>query len=293
MQKSPSEIARRILKHCRVEGYQPSPLPGVHFVRYTATDKRTKRHWRACLAFVIQGCKEIVFGRDLHRCVEGYYTVAPIQLPVMSRIAAATPEMPFIAVLIDLDPRVLADVAAQITERATAPAVQAPTRALFSGTSDEKMFEALKRLVKLLDTPEEGKVLGPLIIRELFYYVLKGPEGAAIHQFVTSGSKVQRILKAMQVLTSDLDQPIDIEALARTAHMSRSAFFKHFNDVTAMSPIQYQKRLRLLEAKRLMTHDGASAEQAAFAVGYNSASQFSREYSRMFGQPPARDTKRR
>ena len=133
-------------------------------------------------------------------------------------------------------------------------------------------------------------MLGPLVIKEILYHLLKGADGPAIRQFLRSGSKMHKISQAIYSLRSDLSEDADVTSLAKAAHMSRSAFFKHFKEATAMSPIQYQKRLRLLEARRLMIDDGEKAEGSAFKVGYNSASQFSREYSRMFGNSPLRDT---
>jgi transcriptional regulator GlxA family with amidase domain len=145
------------------------------------------------------------------------------------------------------------------------------------------------RLVGLFRTPKDAAVLGALVIKEILYLLMQGPEGAAIRQFVHSGSKMHQISHAIHALESELEKEVDVPALAQTANMSRSAFFKHFKEVTAMSPIQYQKRLRLHEARRLMLETGGSAESSCFKVGYKSASQFSREYSRMFGIPPARD----
>ena len=135
-------------------------------------------------------------------------------------------------------------------------------------------------------------VLGPLVIREILYHLLKGPDGPAIRQFVSSGRKMHRMTQVIYGLNSRFQNDVDVEALAKAANMSRSAFFKDFKEVTSMSPIQYQKRLRLLEARRLMTEEEETAEGAAFKVGYRSPSQFSREYSRMFGNPPVRDSAR-
>jgi transcriptional regulator GlxA family with amidase domain len=151
------------------------------------------------------------------------------------------------------------------------------------------MLEAAIRLGNVFQSAEDAPVLGPLIIKEIVYHLLKGADGPAIRQFVRSGSKMHKISQAIYTLRSELDNDVDVAALAKAANMSRSAFFKHFKAAAAMSPIQYQKRLRLLEARRLMTDDGESAESSAFKVGYHSASQFSREYSRMFGNSPLRD----
>ncbi len=151
------------------------------------------------------------------------------------------------------------------------------------------MLEAALRLGRLFQVPEDAAVLGSLLIKEILYHLLKGADGPAIRQFVRSGTNMHKISQAIYSLRSELDDDVDVAALAKAANMSRSAFFKHFKQVTSMSPIQYQKRLRLLEARRLMIDEDETAEGSAFKVGYNSASQFSREYSRMFGSSPLRD----
>jgi len=283
-----SELAATIARFVRTDGFHPSPVPGVHCVRYSNTDRRAKRQWRACLAIVAQGCKEVLLGRDTYRCAEGRYTATPIPLPVISRIAIAAPDRPFLAILIDLDPLTVAEVAAQIGPP-TAEEAGSTSRALFSGAADKGMLEAAARLGRVLQAPDRARVLGPLIVRELFYHLLTGPEGAAIREFVSAGSAMHRIANAAFMIRTNLHSSFDVGALAKASGMSRSAFFQHFRDVTAMSPIQYQKRLRLLEARRLMIEDDETAERSSFRVGYQSASQFSREYVRMFGVSPRRD----
>jgi AraC-like DNA-binding protein len=269
-------------------------VPGVHCVRFSKTDRRTKRQWRACLAIVAQGRKELLLGRDTTQCVEGRYTATPIPLPVISRIAVAAPDRPFLALIIDWDPLVVSEVAVQIGKPIDEEAGRTgrASRALFSGAADEDMLDAVVRLARVFHTPERARVLGPLIVRELFYHLLRGPEGAAIRQFVSAGSAMHRIANAVFTMRTNLDSPADVGALAKASGMSRSAFFKHFRDVTAMSPIQYQKRWRLLEARRLMVDNDETAERSSFSVGYRSASQFSREYVRMFGVSPRRDKER-
>ncbi|MGH9971939.1 MAG: AraC family transcriptional regulator [Pyrinomonadaceae bacterium] len=279
------DLAKIIDSFSPAEGLNQSPVTSVHCVKYSKTDRRTKRRWRACLAIVAQGSKEVMLGRQVYRLDDAHYTATPIQLPVISRVASATPEQPFLALLIDIDPLTLSEIAAQLGKDSL-NGTGSPVRALFSGKASTEMLEAVIRLARLFRTPEDAQVLGPLVVKEILYYLLKGPEGLAIRQFVRSGSKMHSISETIYKLNSELSEEIDVAALAQAAHMSRSAFFKHFKEVTAMSPIHYQKRLRLLEAKRLMVDEGETAEGSAFRVGYKSASQFSREYSRMFGHPP-------
>ena len=285
-----NDLARAIAVVAPEDGFHKTPVAGVHCVRYSKTSRPTRDHWRACVAIVAQGVKEVELGRQVYRCAEGHYTATPISLPVISRVASATAGKPFLAMLIDLDSVVLSEAAVQ-TERAVLTDTGAAVRALFRGKAGESMLEAAIRLGNLFQTPDDAPVLGPLVVREILYHLLKGAEGSAIRQFVRSGTTIHRIAQAVHALRSELSDDIDVPALAKAANMSRSAFFKHFKQVTAMSPIQYQKRLRLHEARRLLIDEGETAERSAFRVGYKSASQFSREYSRMFGNSPLRDVR--
>lgn len=180
------------------------------------------------------------------------------------------------------DSTVLNEIAAQIdTDFSTE--TEMSMRAMFFGKADEPMLEAAIRLGKLFQTPEDAPVLGPLVIREIFYYLLKGSNGPALRQFVRSGSKMHKMSQAIYTLRTKLSEEADVSYLAKAANMSLSSFFKVFKEATAMSPIQYQKRLRLMDARRLMIVESETAESSAFKVGYNSATQFRREYSGMFG----------
>jgi AraC-like DNA-binding protein len=282
-----SELAKLLHRFAATDGLHPAFTPGVHGVRYSRTDRPTKRQWRACLAIVAQGCKEIRFGLDTFAANAGQFTAAPIHLAVTSRIAAATPASPFLAILIDLDPRVLNEVAAQL-DGAPTPRSDSAVRGLFRGTASAEMLEAAVRLATLLPNREKARVLGPLAVKELFYHLLKGPQGTDIREFARSGTVTHRIARAVFDIRSNLGEDVDVAALAKAVRMSRSAFFKHFKAATSLSPIQYQKRLRLLEAQRLMLELDETAERSAFSVGYGSASQFSREDSRTFGESPLR-----
>ena len=283
-----SGLAKIINFYSPRNGPQASPVPGVYCIKFCQTGRRSKDRWPAALWILAQGCKEIVLGRKIYRIDDAHYVATPIDLPVISRVASATPEKPFLAIGIQLDPPTLSEVSAQLAREITdKPEPSQP--ALFIGKASDEMLEAAIRLGRLFETPEDAPVLGRLVIKEMIYYLLKGKDGPAIRHFLRSGSKLHRIFQSLHGLRSELSDDVDVPALAKAANMSRSAFFEHFKDITAMSPIQYQKRLRLLEARRLMVDEGETAEGSAFKVGYKSASQFSREYSRMFGNPPLRD----
>jgi AraC-like DNA-binding protein len=277
----------KIIESCSPgEGLHETPVPGVFCLKFSQTDRRSKRHWRACLGILAQGCKEMVLGPEIYRFDDGCYTATPISLPVVSRIVGASPRKPFLALLIDLDPLTLSEISSQL-EIPKEP--EDALRAVFTGKAGEPMLSAAVRLGNLLQTPADAPVLGPLVVKEIIYHLLTGENGSAIQQFARAGSKMHKISQAIHRIRSELEKEVDVAALAKAASMSRSAFFKHFKEMTTMSPIQYQKRLRLLEARRLMIDEGETAEGSAFKAGYRSASQFSREYSRMFGASPFRD----
>jgi AraC-like DNA-binding protein len=285
MKELQAELVKLLDLFVANERFRESPVPGVRCMKVSQTERRTKRHWHSCLGIVAQGCKEILLGCETYRCADAHFTATPIDLPVISRIAAASAEKPFLCLLIDLDPLALSEIAAQFERDFSKEKNECP-QAMFVGKANEQMLAAAVRLVKLFDSPEDAPILGPLLMKEIFYHLLKSPSGSALHQFVRSGSKMQKVSQSIHELRSELSHELDVGVLAKAANMSRSAFFKHFKEVTAVSPIQYQKRLRLLEARRLMTEGGETAERSAFSVGYKSASQFSREYSRLFGTSP-------
>lgn len=280
-----SDLARLVDRNAPEDGIRESPLAGTQCMKFSHPTQRAKSCWGSSLCIVAQGCKEIVLGRAVYRSEDAHYIATPIDLPVTSRVASASPEKPFLCLKLALDPMLLSEVHAQI-ERDSPGEPESLARGVFVGRASDRMLEAAIRLGELFQTPEDIPVLGPLIIKEIFYHLLKGADGPAIRQLVRSGSKLHRISQAIYALKTDLSDALDVNTLAEAAGMSRSAFFKHFKEVTSLSPIQYQKRLRLLEARRLMIEEGETAEGSAFQVGYKSASQFSREYSRMFGIPP-------
>jgi AraC-like DNA-binding protein len=270
------------------DGIHEVPVLNTYCIKFSQPDTHSKRHWRTSLGIVAQGGKEVALGRDLYSFDAAHYIAATIDLPVSSRVFSASPENPFLCLRMDFDSIVLHEVAAQM-EVDFPKETNNSLRAMFVGKASDKMLDAAIRLGQLFDSPEDAPVLGSLVVKEIVYYLLKGDDGPAIRQFVRSGSKMHKISQAVYRIRTELTDDLDVETLAKSANMSRSAFFKHFNEATAMSPIQYQKRFRLLEAKRLMIEEDETAESAAFKVGYKSASQFSREYSRMFGNAPFRD----
>ena len=283
-----SALAKIINRFSPEDGEIQSPVPGVHCLKFSQPGYPTKLNWYAGLGIVAQGAKEIILARDVYRYSEGQYIATPIDLPVVSRVVSASREKPFLCLLIAFDPLTLSEAAAQI-ESDFPKEKPAPHRTVFIGKAHDQMMEAALRLGKLFDAAGDAPVLAPLVIKEMLYYLLNGNDGAAIRQFVRAGSRMHKISQAVYRLRSELSDDIDVAALANDANMSRAAFFRHFKTMTTMSPIQYQKRLRLLKARKIMINENETAESSAFRVGYKSASQFNREYSRMFGKSPWQD----
>ncbi len=290
------ELADIIQDFAPEDGSHTLPLAGTRSIKISHPGNPTKQHWHASLIIIAQGCKGIMLGHEAYRCEALNYIATPIDLPVTSCVYTAAPDLPCLCLQIEIDPLVLSEVTTLLEQvnppQTRPPAMQAPLRAVFLGKASEPMLEAAIRLGTLCRRPEDASVLGPLVVKEILYHLLKSAEGPSLRQFVRAESTVHKIAQAVYRLKADLATEIDVAGLAQAAAMSRSAFFKHFKDVTALSPIQYQKRLRLLEARRLMTGEGETAEGAAFRVGYSSPSQFSREYSRMFGSAPRRDVEK-
>ena len=271
-----------------LEGRNETVIPGVRCIKFSKPNSPSKAHWPSSLSIIAQGQKQLALADNVYQYKEAHYIATPIDLPVTSQIKLAKPDAPFLAMLVEMDPVLLAEVAGKVTVDRDEK-VEMLSYGIFTGKAEEKMLESAVRLLKLIKSPEDIPALAPLVIKEIIYHLLKGPNGRAIHAFTQSASRLGKISQSIQSLRSDLTLEVDVTDLAKQAHMSRSLFFNAFKEVTAMSPIQYQKRLRLMEARRMLIDERESAEGAAFKVGYNSASQFSREYSRMFGQSPLRD----
>lgn len=242
--------------------------------------------YRPMVCLVLQGAKEATIGGRTLRYDESSYFVTSLDLPASTRVIEASPARPYVCLAYALDPECLAEL---LPDTPHETALQAPAFAINPVTDD--LLDAWHRLVKLLDTPADIAVLAPLCEREILYRLLKGPQGAALRQIVHSGSHLNQIRRAIDWIKAHFHESIRVETLADLAGMSPATFHRHFKAATALSPLQYQKNLRLQEARRLIvtSHDAA---RTAFAVGYESPSQFSREYARLFGLPPARDAAR-
>jgi len=267
-------------------GIAATPIPGLSLVRAAAASDLVYAISRPLVCLVLQGSKCVTLGKQDFPFTAGDSLLITADVPTVSQITRASIAAPYYSLVLELDPAVLADLAAEMkTARTTdlAPVRVDPT--------DADVADAALRLMRLLDRPEALPLLQRSLLREMHYWLLAGRHGAAIRNLAWPGGHAQRVARAVAILRAQYARPLRVEDLAAEAGMSPSSFHQHFRAVTSLSPLQFQKHLRLIEARRLMLTEGAQAASAAFAVGYESVSQFTREYHRMFGAPPARSSK--
>ncbi len=286
-----TELAHKIAAHIRVEGPHATAVPGLGLSRRSAPSECYSAAYEPELVVFAQGEKRIAVGGAMHVCDGSKFLLTSIDLPVVSQITMASRSEPFLGLSLKLQMPMVREILSQ-EEFLTS---QAPfgARGMAVGTTSIEMLSACCRLLDLLDTPGDISFLGSLMQREIIYRLLRGPLGEHLRAIATLGEQSNRTAKAVAWLKANYCKPLRVEELASLAQMGVSTFHHHFRSLTVMSPLQYQKRLRLHTARVRMLTEGLDAASAAFEVGYESASQFNREYSRFFGQPPMRDIKSR
>jgi AraC-like DNA-binding protein len=240
------------------------------------------------LHLVLQGSKSLSIGDQILRFEPATYFLVPVDVPALGQIASEKPGAPYLALSLNLDPDV---IGAMLAEIGTAILAQ-PDAGFSVSAATPELIDACLRLMRLIDRPGEAAVLAPMIEREILFRLLQGPQGGVLRQIARPDSRLSQVRRAIKWIGEHYAEPMRIEALAAMSGMSVAAFYRHFRAMTAMTPIQYQKRLRLLKARRLLLFEPRDAAAIAFTVGYESPSQFSREYARMFGLPPVRDMAR-
>lgn len=281
------ELATLVVQHTEGNGMHPTAIDQLSFARSNAMPTANYSVDEPRLVLMVQGKKEVLLGEETYSYCTGQYLIHSVALPMSGRVVKATLDKPCLVLKLSLDLVQLCDLVAQMSFNS--PQQENAVRGLWVSNADATLIECVLRLVKLLETPQDIPILAPIMLREFYYRLLLGEQSEAVRQIATSGSSMQRIASAIQLIKAEFTQPMRIEDLARRVKMSTSSFHQHFKQVTSMSPLQYQKQLRLLEARRLMLTEDFDAIAAAYQVGYESPSQFSREYSRMFGAPPMRD----
>jgi AraC-like DNA-binding protein len=281
------ELAERIARAIPEDG-AVEPLKGLHLNRSSIPTEPLHGVTKPSFCVIAQGSKEVLLGDSRYRYDPAHYLLATVELPVVGQVLEASAERPYLSLRLELDSALVGSVMVEAGHLSIR--TQEDVRAIDVSSLDAELLDATVRLVRLLDSPAEERVLRPLITREIVYRLLMGEQGNRLRHLALLGGN--RIAEAVERLRRDFNQPLRIDSLARELGMSVSGFHHHFKAVTAMSPLQFQKQLRLQEARRIMLGENLDSASAGYRVGYDDASQFSREYKRLFGQPPLRDVER-
>ena len=284
------ELAALLERRTGSDGMHGTAIPELKLYRFSHPTEPAHVLQEPAVYVVVQGRKQVTLGDETYVYDRSRYLAVSVDLPVVGNVFEASPDKPYLCMTLTVDPRELAALIVETGRQV--PRDDHDGRALYLSPLRAPLLDGLLRLVRLLDAPEDVAVLAPLILREIDYRLLQGEQFGRLAQMAIGDGRLRRVSGAIAWIEEHFAEPLQIEPLARQVHMSTSALHQHFKAVTAMSPIQYQKRLRLQEARRLLLSGAPSAEAVAYEVGYASASQFSREYARLFGQPPRRDAER-
>ena len=281
------ELIELIDRHALHEGENETALSGVSLFKASTTSDLLPSVYSPCLCFIAQGYKQVMLNKDLYHYGPSQFLAVSVDLPMRNNIVQASREEPYLLLKINIDLQQLSELLIHTDY----PVSSNPkTRSgVFVGTTDERLTDSVLRLVRLLDTPDEITALGPQTLREITFRVLRSKHGEPFSYIALKGSNMDRIAKVIHKLKVSFQEAFFVEELAEMVGMSVSSFHTNFKSVTSMSPLQYQKAIRLIEARQLMYTKDIDAMSAAYQVGYESPSQFSREYARMFGNPPGRD----
>lgn len=282
------EMAELTARFIKADGHCTTAIDGLTLSKRSSPSSPHHGSYKPSLAMVVQGAKSLNFGSATLHYTTGQYLVTSLDLPVMWRVVEARPEAPHFCITLDINTSKLAELVAQMGMRKLR-SVSDNQRAVTVNTAPAGLIDAVIRLMRLLEKPDDITIMAPLVEQEILYRLLTGPSAERLINIATVDSQSNRITRAVAWLRQNFALPLRIEQLAEQAHMSPSSFHHHFKAITAMTPIQYQKQLRLNEARRLMLVERLDAGTAGHRVGYQSPSQFSREYSRLYGNPPLRD----
>jgi len=276
------DLASLVAERTLVDGANPTALPGLTLVRMRTTMPRTPVVYGTSICVVAQGAKLAHLGDSTCVYDAGHYLICSLTLPIESEVRVASPNAPFYGVVLDIDPAVIGQL---LLEMDAEPGLAREAPPLVSSPLTEALERVIGRLVCVVDDPTDRRILGPSLVREAVYEVLRGPHGRVLRAGAARSGRFTRVPQVIRYLEENFRRPLEIEEIAHHAAMSASALHRHFKQATTMSPMQYVKKLRLHHARTLIL-TGMAAGQAAFEVGYASPSQFSREFKRMFGHAP-------
>ncbi|HHE0555706.1 TPA: AraC family transcriptional regulator N-terminal domain-containing protein [Vibrio parahaemolyticus] len=266
-----------------------TPISGLRFSRWTTPTPPTSYTHNPSICLIAQGRKRVLLGEESFIYDANHFLISSVDLPIIANIIEASEEQPYLGLIMELD---LTEISQLIVDSELAfTQSKEAQKGIAVGELSESLLDAFVRLAELLDEGQNIKILAPIIKREIFYRLLMSEQGTRLHQIVTAGSHSHQIAKAIDWLKNNFVKPLSVGDLASYTGLSKSSFYTHFRSMTSMTPLQFQKKLRLSEARRLMLTENLDAMAATFKVGYESPSQFSREYSRLFGAPPSKDIK--
>ncbi|WAH36379.1 AraC family transcriptional regulator [Alicyclobacillus dauci] len=288
--KHQDELAKLIERHVPGDGVHTTAIPSLFFMRHSKVTGPSYGVYKPCFCIVVQGAKEVCLAQERFKYSPADYLVASVDLPVIAQVTEASSDVPYLGFKLKFTPSQILEVLTDSQVRALPK--ESAKRAMFVSHMESSLLDAVIRFARLLDNPEDIPVLAPLFTKEILYKVLQGQHGVALEQIAIEGSSTYRIRDVIEHIMNNFDRSFRLEELAEIARMSVSSLHRHFKEVTGMSPIQFQKQLRLQQARRLLLSESTDAADVAFRVGYESPSQFSREYSRMFGLPPIEDVRR-
>lgn len=288
VQANREELVERIARALPHDG-KVEPLKGLFLARVASPTKGLYGVFQPSFCVIAQGSKEVLLGNRRYRYDPYHYLITTVELPFISQVLKASKDQPYLSLRLTLDPTLVSSV---MVEAGHAAPQRRDVRAIDVSPISAEVLDAVVRLARLLDAPAEAPILAPMITREIIYRLLTGEQGPRLRHIAVLGGRRHRIARAVKRLHDDFDQTLPVERLAEEIGMSPSSFHHHFKTVTGMSPLMFQKQLQLQEARRLMLSEELDAATAGYRVGYNNPSHFSREYKRLFGEPPMRDVER-
>ncbi len=283
-------LKEKILNLYKNEGFFDTSIKGFKVSRIHKTSELKCCFYKPMIIFVLQGTKHTIFGNEIFDFGEKQYVISTVDIPTMSRVTSASEEKPFLALVLDINSLLIAEIMAETQMSET----NDEKVSFFSvDNADEYLTDAFLRLTELTEQPDsKQKILAPMIIKEIHYLLLSGSLGHQLRAVNTKGTQSNQIADAINILKVNFKEKVNMDKLAQDVNMASSSFYRHFKKVTTISPLQYQKQLRLYEAQRLMLTGNYDAQSASFIVGYESPTQFSREYKKLFGNPPKSDIKK-
>lgn len=285
------DLAKLIERYSKQDGVHSTAIPSLYFIRRSNVTDLKHSVYNPSVCIIVQGAKEVLLGQERFRCGPTNYLVSSVDIPVKSQVMTASSDEPYLALALQIKPSHILEVLSD-SEIPVGGKKGNSKLAMYVSPIELSLLEAVLRFVNLLDNPKDIPVLAPLFTKEILYRVLQGQHGTTLEQIAIEGSSTNRIRDVIEHIKVNFDKSLRIEELAEIAAMSVASIHRHFKEVTSMSPIQYQKQMRLQEARHLLLSESTDAADVAFKVGYESPSQFSREYSRMFGYSPIEDIKR-